>query len=306
MNIKNDVCTIPFRHHHDVYLQKMHLFLNKTYYAILFGTEKESIPDELHMRRFKTMEGEWAHYEEQHCLVQYPCEQQVRDVFFIKKVLSSHPVFDHVLFDYLCHLASESDIKNFILNESILNLEFFDYLAFALPGTRGQMKSEIARNLWDEAGKGEEALFHTTLFERLMHDLELKYDREAILSRLSWEALAGINLFNRLASYPVNKMKYFGLLAATELLDPLHYTKFIQGLSRVFRNKSVDYRYYSEHETIDVLHAQGWLEKVIFPTLLKNPEKTKDFWIGFYLRLDSAKRYYDQLFDLISNQSIAA
>jgi hypothetical protein len=78
------------------------------------------------------------------------------------------------------------------------------------------------------------------------------------------------------------------------MLDPPHYNLLIKGLKRVFHNK-IDQSYYVEHEIIDVAHADGWMKKVILPELALNPKKTKEFWLGFYMRLNSTQRYYDQL-----------
>ena len=178
-------------------------------------------------------------------------------------------------------------------------------MALSIIGVNDQVKSEIASNLWDEAGQGNIQRFHTTLFIKLMNSMGLTYQRNQIIQNMIWEGIAGINLFSYLSFYPFNKMKYFGLLAATEMLDPSHYHKLIQGINRIVDDKKIDISYYTEHETIDVVHADGWLRKVVIPELDKRPAMTREFWLGFYMRLNSAKQYYDQLLNVFATQKAA-
>lgn len=280
---------------HHVYLKKIHLFLNEMYYTLLYCNDETKLPTEAALKRFKHIEASWINIEKNDCLSKYDFNKEVKDVNTVESALKKHPVYNHTLFDYFMLEANKEDIQQFVLNESILNLEFFDYLLFALLGTTDHIKSEIMLNLWDEAGKGNVQRFHTTLFHRLMQDLGLSYKRENIAANMPWEGVAGINLFSYLALYPFNKPKYFGLLAATEMLDPPHYQKFLQGLTRLFTSTEVDLTYYFEHESIDREHGYAWLEKIIIPELKKYPDKTSSFWLGFYLRLDSVQRYYDSI-----------
>ncbi len=261
--------------------------------------------DSAEINKLKHIERVWMGYETRHCFNQYNCYQAINHDDDVKQALKQHSVFYHPLFDYLQSQATSDDLKNFILNDSILNLEFFDYLVFAIIGATEQAKAEIIMNLWDEAGRGSVDKFHTTLFKEVMRELGLTYQREFIIEAMTWEGLAGINLFSHLSYYPHNKMKYYGLLAATEMLDPPHYHQLIQGMARLMPREKWDRTYYIEHEIIDVDHANGWLNKVILPELSKRPDKITDFWLGFYLRLDSAKRYYDRLLSLFNTKQAA-
>ena len=275
----------------------IHKYLNKMYFRMMYGENKADKLNFSELYNFKKIEEHWINNEISNCQKWYDCGLPIYNSESVEAELIKHPVFSHPIYDYLRDYADINDLKTFVLNDSILNVEFFDYIALALFGTTGQAKAEISANLWDEAGRGEEGKFHTNLFMNLMTDLGLKYDRENIINLHSWQGLAGINLFSYLSLYPFNKMKYFGLLAATEMLDPSHYHKLLIGINRILKEKKVDYSYYNEHELIDVEHASGWLNKVIIPELEKSPHKLNDFWVGFYLRLDSTKRYYDELLD---------
>ncbi len=286
-------------------LRKVHLKLNHYYHALIFGNTQANLVIEGNLQELKKLEAIWITQEKRECLKKYNCERTVKNAYLVELALKDHPVMNHPLFDFLCHEANLRDLQIFVLSESILNFEFFDYLALALVGASDGAKAEIIANLWDEAGRGDLKKFHTSLFGNLVSDLGLKYQRSAVLKEASWEALAGLNLFSYCSLYSYNKMTYYGLLAATEMLDPPHYSKLIQGMRRIFNDQKIDHSYYLEHEQIDVEHAKGWLRKVILPELEADPQKTRDFWLGFYLRLDSAKRYYDRLLQLLTMQNAA-
>src|SRR3990167_5308253 len=295
MQMGENVLSMAFQQHHTVYLRNIHLFLSKVYYDILYGEDDLLISDYLKLTRFKKMETEWINHEKAQCLNHYNCDQEVCSIHVVKQAIKQHPVFNHLLFSYLGDEASTEHMRQFLLGEAVLNVEFFDYLVLAVIGASDEAKAEIVTNIWDEAGRSDIRKFHTNLFKRLLFDMGLQYNRDECIATMSWEGLAGINLFSYLAIYSFNKMKFFGLLAATELLDPPHYHQLNKGLIRLFPKKNVNRIYYVEHETLDVEHADGWLNRVILPELARRPHKTRDFWLGFYLRLNSVKKYYDQL-----------
>lgn len=305
MQITKKDLTIIFNEDNAIYLRMIHLFLNQIYYNKLFGENEENAFELSDISKLKLIESTWLENEKNLCLNAYDCEKKIDSVTIVENALKQHPVFQHELFDYLCHDADIHDLKEFLLSESILNLEFFDYLALSIIGVSDYAKSEIAANLWDEAGRGNQQYFHTTLFKNLMTELGLKYNRSTIIETMSWQGLAGINLFSCLSIYPYNKTKYLGLMSATEMLDPPHYNKLIKGISRILGKQKIDQRYYIEHEHIDIEHASGWLNKIVLPEITEKPNKSRDFWLGFYMRLNSAQRYYDNLLKTFSKKKAA-
>jgi hypothetical protein len=301
---QNDI-NMAFNKHQENLLRKIHLYLNHNYCKLIFNQDEELALSESEISQFKNIENVWIEHEKSECFNKYDCYKPIKDVADVEEVLRQHSVYKHEIFNYFSQYASLEDIKYFIGSDSVLNMEFFDYLAYAVIGASDQTRLEIMSNMWDEAGKGSIELFHTVKFKKLMTDLGLKYNREIAIQNMTWEGLAGINLFSYMSLYSVNKMKYFGALAATEMLDPPHYHQLLNGLSRAVINKKVDAGYYIEHETIDVLHASGWMNNVVLPILRQKPDKIPEFWLGFYLRLDSVQRYYDKLLKFFENKKAA-
>ncbi|MBX3709827.1 MAG: iron-containing redox enzyme family protein [Gammaproteobacteria bacterium] len=295
MHISGSDLSIAFKMNHGSYLKKIHQLLNDRYYIMMFNDNEEQALNTKDIIELKHIEQMWIEHEKSDCLNRYDCYRPIKNGAIVESALQDHPVSDHPLFKYLRQDATLEEIKNFILSDSILNLEFFDYLAMSIIGVSDRAKLEIISNLWDEAGRGHIPQFHTTKFSQVMVSLNLKYNRKNIIADMSWEGLAGINLFSYLSLYSFNKTKFFGLLAATEMLDPPHYGQLIQGLMRMNKSTKINLDYYQDHQSIDIEHANGWLNNVALPILLKQPQKTPEFWLGFYLRLDSAQRYYDKI-----------
>jgi hypothetical protein len=121
---------------------------------------------------------------------------------------------------------------------------------------------------------------------------------------MSWEGLAGINYFSALSSVSIHRMKYYGFLTATELLDPPHYVRLLRGMNRIQGAYPLNIKYYIAHHT-DRRQNASWIEKIILPIFEKSSQFQSDFWLGFYLRLDSAQRYYDYALQLLTQLQAA-
>lgn len=280
----------------ETFQKNIHLFINRTHHNLIFCDDEKNSLDEMALNKLKHLESVWINQAKQECEHKYDLNQNLADISVAEINLKKHAVYNHELYEFFSTDAEHHHFKKYIQYESVLNLEFFDYLALSLVGSSEKSKCEIVKNLWDEAGRGDVSQSHTNLFKRILKDLEIDYNRNNIITNMPWEALAGINLFTYLSYHPHQKMKYFGLLAATEMLDPFHYNKLITGINRLYPKNNINYIYYSEHESVDVLHAKNWLQKIILPELIKCPYKTKEFWLGFYMRLDSTLKYYNRLF----------
>src|SRR3990167_9991162 len=134
----------------DFHLRQVHLYLNKTYYTNMYATAEQGIANSIEINKFKRIEAIWSEYEKNICFAHYTCDRQITRTSVVESALKLHPVYNHPLFDYLRNEADIDHLKQFILNESVLNLEFFDYLALSIVGANDTVKSEIIHNLWDE------------------------------------------------------------------------------------------------------------------------------------------------------------
>ena len=108
-------------------LRDTHLYLNKQYYKKIFGEQTRKINSHDDYVNFKRIEQAWIEDKIAACQRKYPCKQKITSMDVVAAALKSHQVYEHQLFDYLRYAATFSELKYFISNESILNLEFLDH-----------------------------------------------------------------------------------------------------------------------------------------------------------------------------------
>ncbi|EMP6397077.1 iron-containing redox enzyme family protein [Pluralibacter gergoviae] len=210
----------------------------------------------------------------------------------------THRAATHPLFDYLSTQAGDRQFDYFFRSDTALNVLFFDLVAMMLPGSYPFTRGEITKNLWDEAGQGNEHHNHVDLYHSLLKARDLCPGEDQFASLYNWQGLTGYNVF---LLGGVNRQHYFklvGAMAMTELLDPPQYSKLVAGARRIGISDKHIY-YYSEHIEIDVDHADGWLNKVIQPLIDFEPASRNEIYTGALLRLETCADYYDDLLNTL-------
>lgn len=212
----------------------------------------------------------------------------------VKQMWRDHPASHHRLFDCLQAHATLDQLRAFFQSDAALNIRFFDLIVMALIGSEPEARTELASNFWDEAGRGNPARSHVALFRHLLNAIDIGQAPDDHASTLTWQGLRGYNLFMYCA---INRQHYFrslGVMAITELLDPDQYTKLVRGCRRLGLT-DIDLAYYDEHIEVDIIHGDGWLEKVIRPIINRTPAAIPEILEGCALRLASCGDYYDDL-----------
>lgn len=215
------------------------------------------------------------------------------------ELCQSHRASCHPIFDFLESTASVEQMDYFFKSDSALNILFFDLVALMLPGSLPQTRAEICKNLWDESGNGDPNRTHVGLYEHLLTQRNISLLDDRFTNLYTWQGYTGYNVFMLGATNRQHYYKSIGAMAVTELLDPPQYTKLVRGIKRLGINEK-HALYYTEHIEIDVDHADGWLNNVIKPLLMKKPEAANDIISGAILRLQSCADYYDGLLDTIT------
>lgn len=219
----------------------------------------------------------------------------------LKDLWHSHRASHHPLFDFLAEKASEKQISYFFKSDSALNLLFFDLVAMTLVGSFSETRGEISRNLWDEIGEGSNEYTHVNLYKDLLNRRGIELPDDHYSHLYDWQGLAGYNTFMLGGVTRQHYYKFLGAMAITELLDPSQYQKLVEGCRRVGLTDR-DVYYYSEHITVDVGHADGWLNNVIVPIARKIPGSLHEVYFGAVLRLQTCNDYYDHLLKVIRNK----
>ena len=120
------------------------------------------------------------------------------------------------LFPWLAAQASLEQMKWFIEQEVAGEAGFDDLLAFTQVKMPEQAKLEMARNFWDEMGRGAAKGMHGPMLERLAHHVDVRPTPETVIP----EALALGNLMVALAHNRRYAFHSIGALGVIEMTAP--------------------------------------------------------------------------------------
>lgn len=199
----------------------------------------------------------------------------------------------HALFDFLENQATEEQLREFVFQETPFDIHFGDLVAALIPGVYGAAKLELSHNFWDEMGNGDLKRTHRQL--RLDMMSEVGIDARAHVDGLDrfWvEELELANMYLGSSTDRTLMAQALGMLLATEHVVPGRIDRQIKGWLRVGYGLD-QLEYLTEHVTVDVAHAAGWLNEVVQPTLVAHPECLPDIVAGVERRLAGSLRVCD-------------
>jgi hypothetical protein len=190
------------------------------------------------------------------------------------------------LFGWLETQATMDQFRWFLSQEVAGEAGFDDLVAMTQLKMPTQCKLELARNYWDEMGRGMEIAMHGPMLGRLAVSLELDTSAPPV-----WEALALGNLlaglaFNRRFAYHA-----LGALGAVELTAPDRSRLVNLGLKRL-RVPAGDRQYYALHATVDIKHSIAWNAEIIVPLVREDPACAVAIAEGALMRLKAGERCF--------------
>jgi hypothetical protein len=198
------------------------------------------------------------------------------------------------LFPWLAEHASMEDMCWFLTQEVAGEIGFDDLVALTQVKLPTRAKLELARNYWDEMGRGQEAGMHGGLLERLVRHLQLRVDIDDTV----WPALALGNLMVGLATGRHYAFHSIGALGVVELTAPDRVACVAAGLRRLGVAPS-ERLYFDLHAVLDRKHSQAWNQEVIMPLVTADPRVTRWIAEGALMRLTAGARcfacYHQQL-----------
>lgn len=191
------------------------------------------------------------------------------------------------LFPWLEEHASLEQMRWFLLQEFAGEAGFDDLVALTQLKLPVQPKLELARNYWDEMGRGRAEAMHGPMLDGLAEAFELDPSPENTV----WEAHALANVlcglaFNRRYAYHA-----IGALGAVELTAPDRSLCVDAGLKRLGFKMPVR-RYYAVHSTLDVKHSIAWNREVLRPLVADHPECATALAEGALMRLYAGARCF--------------
>ena len=194
------------------------------------------------------------------------------------------------LFPWLAKHVNESQMRWFIQQELAGEAGFDDLVALTQLRMPAQAKLEMARNYWDEMGRGSEQGMHGTMLDATVRELNIS---ENTADNAVWEALALGNLllaaaFNRRYAY-----HSVGALGAVELTAPTRSVWVAKALQKLNISKSGSL-YFRIHSTVDIRHSKDWNREVIATLVDGNPDVAQAIAEGALMRLNAGARCFDR------------
>ena len=167
-----------------------------------------------------------------------------------------------ILFPWLAERASLDDLRWFLGQEVAGEAGFADSVALTQLRMTGGPKLEMARNVWDEMGRGHAGGVHGSMLDTLADDLQVRVPRAATV----WPSLALGNLMMALAWNRHYAYQSVGALGVIELTAPGRARQVNAALKRLGVRPETR-KYFAVHATLDVQHSRAWNREVIGPLI---------------------------------------
>jgi len=198
------------------------------------------------------------------------------------------------LFSWLAEECSLDQMKWFITQEVAGEAGFEDLTALTQLKLPIQPKLELARNYWDEMGRGNPKAMHGPLLAALAKHLDLAPLPENTVT----EALALANTMAGLAANRRYAYHSVGALGVIEMTAPARSAATSAGLKRL-GIKAKNRHYFALHAVLDVKHSMAWNMEAIRPLVAENPAVAVAIAEGALMRLECGascfRRYKTEL-----------
>ena len=248
-------------------LQLLLLDFNRTRLRPALPSEDWDEHASLEMRLLR-LEG--AFVERERALVAERAAEAPEDadgfVAWFEELKQTGPGQGDVLFPWLATEAPLEPFRWFLTQEVAGEAGFDDLVALTQVKMPTRAKLELARNYWDEMGRGREDAMHGPMLAGLAESLRLRPTDEDTV----WEAHA---LANLLVAFAANRRYAYhavGALGVVELTAPGRSACVNEGLKRLGFGMPVR-RYYAVHSTLDVKHSEAWNREVLRPLVAEDP-----------------------------------
>ena len=192
------------------------------------------------------------------------------------------------LFPWIAEQATLEQLKWFFEQEAAGEAGFDDLVAMTQVKLPARPKLELARNYWDEMGRGQLAGMHGLLLDALTETLQV----DPVIENTVWESLALANAMTAMATSRRYAWHSVGALGVIELTAPDRSRMTAQGLKRLgFSNK--ERRYFDLHAVLDIKHSEDWNAEAIRPAVAEDPRRATAMAEGALMRLKCGERCFE-------------
>jgi hypothetical protein len=204
------------------------------------------------------------------------------------------------LFPWLAEEASLNEMRWFLTQEAAGEAGFDDLVAMTQVKLPVRAKLELARNYWDEMGRGNPKGMHGPMLGFLVQALKLSPGIETIAA----ESLMLANAMTAMAANRFYAWHSLGALGVIELTAPGRSACTARGLRRLGLGAE-ERRYFDLHSTLDVKHSAAWNREVLAPLVAEDPARARAIAEGALIRLRCGARCYEIYRDRLWREKIA-
>jgi hypothetical protein len=205
------------------------------------------------------------------------------------------------VYDWLAEEASMEELIAFLSLEGGPDGGFDDLVALCQVGLAGEPKLELARNYWDEMGRGSAAHVHTELHRQLTDALGLvSVPREDQPP----EALLRSALGSLLATNRYLQPELVGALGMTELQAGPRCRRVVRALERLGAPTRA-FAFYEEHAQADPRHGKAWVDHVVTP-LAGDPEWGRRIVRGARWRALVNERFFSAMAEQLAPERLVS
>lgn len=197
------------------------------------------------------------------------------------------PGQDDPLFPWIAEAATLEDVRWFLRQEAAGEAGFDDLVAYAQVKLPARAKLELARNYWDEMGRGNARGMHGPMLEKLVEALALDPEIDTTV----WESLALANAMTAMATTRRYAFHAVGALGAIELTAPERSAATAAGLRRLGIDGKQRH-YFDLHAVLDVRHSEAWNREAIRPLVAEDPRRAVAMAEGALIRLRCGERCF--------------
>jgi hypothetical protein len=225
-------------------------------------------------------------------------------IAWFERLKQSGPGQGDPLFPWLAAHASLEEMIWFLSQEVAGEAGFEDLLAMTQVKAPVQAKLEMARNFWDEMGRGGANGMHGPMLAKLAEHFGIAPTPENVVP----ESLALGNTMIALASHRRYAFHSVGALGVIEMTAPTRAGYVNEGLRRL-GVPAKKRHYFALHAVLDVKHSESWNREVLRSLVAEDPRRAKAIGEGAVMRLWHGARTFEryrQAFGLTKQRPLAA
>ncbi len=193
------------------------------------------------------------------------------------------------LFEWLAETADLEQMRWYLRQEAAGEAGFDDLTAYTQVKLPDRIKLELARNYWDEMGRGNAKGMHGPMLGRLIELLALDPSVEDTVP----ESLALANAMTAMATRRDFAWHSLGALGAIELTAPARSKAVATGLKRLGLSGK-QRLYFDLHATLDVKHSAAWNAEALAPAVAEDPRRAFVIAEGALMRLTCGARCFER------------